>query len=45
MIERIQLPYYGNGGDGYIYGRIFKSAMNKGEGIRCGRNRILFFKD
>ena len=33
MSERIELPYYGNGGDGYIYGRIFKSAMNQGDWV------------
>lgn len=33
MSEIIELPYYGNGGDGYIYGRIFKSSMNQGDWV------------
>lgn len=33
MSEKIELPHYGKGGDGYIYGRIFKSAMNQGDWI------------
>lgn len=33
MNKKIELPYYGNGGDGYIYGRIFKSSMNQGDWV------------
>ncbi|MFS0815479.1 hypothetical protein ABC382_00725 [Lysinibacillus sp. 1P01SD] len=33
MNKKIELPYYGIGGDGYIYGRIFKSSMNQGDWV------------